>query len=220
MKKILIMIVVLLMSGIVMAQGEKQQRTTKSFLALHAGPSFPVGDFAKTDINNEQAGFAKTGVNVNLTYGYEFLENVGLTASIFYNNNKMDNSAVLDQVGNVALDHWQWYGISVGPMFTQKLAGNMAIDLRVMGGVANANSPKAVVDNETVVKEDWSPAAVFQGGAGLRIGMGNRMFIMVNLDYLYMKPKFDLVFPDGSPTVRSEQKMSVLNLTAGFGIRF
>lgn len=217
------MMIVLFISGAVTAQGNKQLGSTKSFLAFHAGPSFPVGDFSKTSLDNPQAGFAKTGYNLNLTYGYQISREIGLAASVFYNNNKLDNGAIVGEIGGVSLDHWQWYGITAGPMFTQKVGDNVDLGVRIMGGVANANSPKVVEEGNgsaVLVKEDWSASGVFQTGLDLRFGLSRNVFIITNVEYLYMKPKFDLVFPDGSPTERSEQKMSVLNLTAGIGIRF
>jgi len=42
MKKLLFMFIALLMSGAIMAQGSKGKMTTKSFLAFHGGPNFPV----------------------------------------------------------------------------------------------------------------------------------------------------------------------------------
>lgn len=227
MKKLLLIMIVLLVSGAINAQGSKGKLTNKSFLAFHVGPSFPMGDFGSTNFDNQNAGFAKTGYSLNLTYGYKLVQNFGLTASLFYNNNGPDNAAIEKGVsGSIETDvfgkmnHWQWVGLTAGPMITQNLGSNVEMDLRIMGGVADANFPKVFHEDTIIVNQDWSFAAIFHTGLDLRIGIGNGMFIFTNLDYQYMKPKFNLVFPDESPTIRSEQKMSVLNLTGGLGIRF
>ena len=80
MKKLLLMMIVLLVSGAILAQGSAKTTATKSVLAFHAGPSFPVGDFASNDFDNEQAGFAKTGFTIDLNYGYQFHPNAGIAA--------------------------------------------------------------------------------------------------------------------------------------------
>lgn len=246
MKKLLFLLMVLLISGAIQAQGGKVKSDTRSFLAFHAGPSFPVGDFGSTNITNisqngdvslanRDAGFAKTGYNLNLSYGYKVLGNLGLTASAFYNNNNLDNAAIDKEMGLtemgldglVKTDHWKWYGLTVGPMLMHNITPNVAIDLRVMGGIANANTPKITVGGEEWVKEDWAVAPVFQGGLDLRFGVGNNMFIYTNVDYLYMKPKFSVesfelndLGQAVTVTESVKQKMSVINLTGGFGIRF
>jgi hypothetical protein len=241
MKKLLFLMIVLLISGAMQAQGSTEKTVTKSFLVLHAGPSFPIGDFGKTNlidngtnlIYNGEAGFAKTGFNVNINYGYQFVKNLGLAASVFYNNNKLNNKAFVDQLNGVVgeevidatglkLDHWKWYGLTVGPMINHELTKDLTIDLRVMGGVANVNSPKATFEGFEVAKEDWAIAPVFQTGLDMRIGVGKNMFIYTGVDYLYMKPKFTLEYTidQEMTTETAKQKMSVLNVTGGFGIRF
>jgi opacity protein-like surface antigen len=239
MKKLLILATTLLVCGAIQAQGSKEKIGGKSFLALHAGPSFPVGDFSNNSFDVTQGflgsgGFAKTGFNINLNYGYEFVESFGLTASAFYNNNKLDNKAFVDQLNaiyggefdftGVKMDHWSWYGLTVGPALLHNITPNVGVDLRVMGGIANANSPRLKYQGATIMDEDWSIAGVFQGGANLRINVGQNMFIYTGVDYQYMKPKFNISYEDPDTgemiTENAKQKISVVNVTGGFGIRF
>lgn len=235
MKKLLLLMIVLLVSGAVMAQGKKETATPKSFIVFHAGPSIPAGDFSSKSLTNTDAGFAKTGYNLNLNYGYKFIENLGLTASVFYNNNKLNNATIREELekefdlsagelSGLKLDHWKWYGITAGPMLMHNFTPNLAVDLRVMGGIANANTPKIVFEGKELVNEDWAVAPVFQTGIDLRIGLGTNIFFIINMDYLYMKPEFKMINRDFNSEVIStetvRQKMSVINLTGGFGIRF
>lgn len=243
MKKLLFLMTALLISCAILAQGSKEKTSaTKSFLAFHAGPSIPVGDFSKKgldpDLNFGEGGFAKTGFNLNLNYGYQFIENFGVAASAFYNNNKLDNQAFIDALNAInqgegdgdidftglKMDHWQWYGLTVGPALMGNLTPKLAGDLRVMAGVANANSPKLTYTGFTIMDEDWALTPVFEAGANLRIDVGKNMFIYTGVDYLYMKPKFttNVLDPDTDEFYKetSKQKMSVLNITGGLGIRF
>jgi hypothetical protein len=245
MKKILFFMIALLISGMVMAQASKETREMKSFLAFHAGPSFPVGDFKKGVLPTDggffgKGGFAKTGYNLNLNYGYKFGQNFGLAASAFYNNNTVSTKSFVSElnklfnseggqtvdVTGVKLDHWQWYGVTVGPALMQNLASNIDLDLRVMGGIANVNSPKVTFEGATVFGEDWSPAAVFQAGANLRFGIGKNAFVFTNVDYTYMKPEFKKEFnlggwvTDDIGIERGKQTMSTINLTGGIGFKF
>ncbi|MBL7745189.1 MAG: outer membrane beta-barrel protein [Chitinophagaceae bacterium] len=234
MKKLLILAMALLVCGALQAQGSKEKVNPKSFLAFHAGPSIPIGDFYNSDYDNADAGFARIGFNPNLTYGYQFAKNFGLTASIFFNKNKLDNIAIQEAMEAVfevepgsfkglKLDHWKWYGVTVGPALIYNFTPYVAGDIRIMAGIVNANTPAITFQGETLAGEDWSVAMPLQAGADLRIGIGKNKntFIFVNIDYLYMKPKFNVDSDlDELVSETFKQKISVINLTGGLGIRF
>lgn len=241
MKKLLVLTMALLVSGAILAQGEKKATTGKSFLAFHAGPSIPVDEYAAKTFSTDGffggGGFANTGYSINLRYDYRFTENFGLGASVFYNNNKLNNRAFVNQLNliyeesgfpidatGLKLDHWKWYGITAGPALLYDVSKNVTAGLRIMGGIANANSPKVTYEGENIFGEDWSYAAVFQGGMDVRIGVGGNVFVFANADYTYLKPRFEKVYIDPileeQYTETGYQKMSVVNLTAGLGIRF
>ncbi|MBL7738821.1 MAG: outer membrane beta-barrel protein [Chitinophagaceae bacterium] len=232
MKKLLILVTALLVCGALQAQGSKEKMNAKSFLAFHAGPSVPVGDFHSNDFDNADAGFAKAGYNLNLTYGYQFADNFGLMASVLYNNNKLDNATIREEMeaefeggpgslNGLKLDHWKWYGITVGPALMYNFTPNVAADFRIMTGIVNANTPAITFQGEKLVTEDWSVTMPLQAGVDLRIGIGKNLFVFANVDYLYMKPKFTVdsdIEELVSETIK--QKISVVNLTGGLGIRF
>ncbi len=229
MKKLLMMAFALLVSGTMLAQGSKVKGDTKSFIAFHGGPSFPIGAFSSKDMaNSSNAGFAKTGFNLNLNYGYHIQNNIGLAAGVFYNKYMMDGSNIIftDEGGHVIplnVDHWQFYGVTAGPAFTFGAGKNINADLRIMGGVVNANAPLIKVQDIKVTEEEWNVAPVFQAGLDFRIGISNSLFIYAGADYMYIDPKFKYTFtPDfqGITTQEFHQKMNVINVTGGFGYKF
>ena len=124
------------------------------------------------------------------------------------------------------LDHWQWYVLPVGPMVTYNFNSILMGGLKVMGGIANANTPKVTLLNEVLISKDWSTKIVFQTRLDLPINVGSNAFIFTNVDYLYMRPKFKVESPlsnnEGTVMVTEtvQQKISVLNLSGGVGIRF
>jgi hypothetical protein len=220
MKKLLLMIIALLVSGVLMAQGSKGKLTTKSFLVFHGGTSFTPGDFGSRDLNNDKAGLAKTGINLNLAYGYRFVKNFGVTATVFYNRHEFDNNALLNAIPGVATDHWQWYGIAAGPMVTHEILPKLTGNIRVMGGIANANTPKFTVDKNLIIKEDWQTAPLFRGGLDLQYHTGGNVFLHGNADYMWMQPEFRVIDASGIVTDRRHQTITVINLTAGVGFNF
>lgn len=220
----------LLAGGALLAQGSKVKNDYKSFLFFHGGPSFPVGDFAsKSMSDNANAGFANTGFNFNLDYGYRVQKNIGFTASIFYNKYKVDEKSIqfkddeTNQVIPVNMDHWQFYGISAGPMFSFQPAQKIWTDLKIMGGIVNANAPMIRVMGMDATKEEWKVGAILQAGVNLRFDISNRLFISTSADYLYMDPKFKYSYTDLVEGLVSEdfhQKMTAVNVTAGIGVKF
>ena len=206
------------------AQENKETTSEKyQYLALHVGAGFPAGDFGSNNLDNEEAGFAKTGVNVGLQYGYKLGKNLGLGAGVFYNFfNAAKSVAIPDNGGtiNVSLDHWQFYGLTVGPTVTIDLDDQVCLDLRAMAGIATANTPRIKYQGTALLKEDWSTTPVMQGGANIRVKMNDsRLFIFANMDFTYLYPDFTVTSYDNSFTEKIKQRMSVLNLTGGVGFR-
>jgi len=221
MKKLLLIIVALLVSGAMMAQGSKGKMTTRSFLAFHGGPSFTVGAFGSRDVNNNDAGFAKTGFNLNLQYGYHFNKSAGLTGSVLYGRYNLDKASLLNATTpGVNADHWQFYGVAIGPMLTHEISNKVAADLRVMVGMANANTPKFTYEGLLAIKQDWQSALLFQGGMDLRFNLAGKAFIFTNADYVWMQPEFKIESPDGTVVDRRHQNIGVINLNGGVGFRF
>jgi hypothetical protein len=240
MKKFLFGMIALWLGTVVMAQKPVVKRAVKHYFALLGGPSFPVGEFAQNSLNTSNimiadrgAGFAKAGVNVNFTYGYHISSPLGITASVFYNNHALNNAAMqrelereLDiptgSMTDLKPDHWQWYGIAAGPMFFHQLSPNVTLNLRAMAGIANANSPKFAYQGVTLFKEDWSVAALFNGGMDFQFKAGNNLYVFTGADYLYMQPKFtvEAYILDQSFKETGKQKMAVINVHAGLGFGF
>ncbi len=214
----------LVLPVILHAQEKENESTDKyQYIALHVGVGFPVGDFGSNTISNEEAGFAKTGVNVGLQYVYKLGKNLGVGASGFYNFFNASKSINVPGNGGstvVGLDHWQYYGLAIGPTVTIDLDEQVCLDLRALAGVAAANAPRVKLQNTALIKEDWSSTSVLQGGANLRVKMNNsRLYIFANMDFTYLYPDFTVTSYDNAFTEKIKQRMSVLNLTGGVGFR-
>ncbi|MFI5185118.1 MAG: hypothetical protein ACHQF0_00170 [Chitinophagales bacterium] len=237
MKRTLLLLVAVLslyMTG--MAQERRASPEKKGFLILSAGPSFPVGDFSSTDfLNNSQAAYAKTGFAIDLHGGYNFIKNFGLGGSIFYSHYSFDEQRLKDQLVaagapsemNISVDHWQYYGLVVGPIITGNVSTKTIVDFSLMTGVARANSPKAEVSiagTSGSTAEDWATAVPMKVSGGIRFQVGQNGYLFTGLDYMYMEPKFNFTasgeLNTSAENVPARQKMTSLNFTVGAGIRF
>jgi len=208
--------------------GMAQETTEKApekyqYIAVHVGAGFPVGDFGSNTTTNEEAGFAKSGINVGVQYAYKLGKNLGLGAGAFYNFFNAAKSVSVPGNGgsiSVSLDHWQYYGLAIGPVLTLDLDDQVSMDLRAMAGVASANAPRVNFQGSALLREDWSSTPVLQGGANLRVKTNNsRIYIFANMDFTYLEPDFTITTYDEYYTQKIKQRMSVLNLTGGVGFR-
>lgn len=240
MKKLLVLMLALLVSGAVLGQANGAKKEAKYSFAFHAGPALPVGDFKSTSLvsnssqffTDRESGFAKTGFTAGVNFQYQLMKNLGLGVNLFYNNHPIDSKAFVDQLNiigegefdatGVKLDHWQWYGFSVGPVFNEKVTDKVTLGANVNFALVNANTPKVTYLGNLIVDEDWSIAPALQAGLDMRVLLSKNMFALLKTDYLYMRPKFTTKYTDGTTTYEeaTRQKMSVINISAGIGFNF
>lgn len=185
----------------------------KLFLALSGGPSLPVGDYQSKSLDNEQAGLAKTGYNLNLHFGYQAQKNFGITSNLLYTKHSIDESAIHQIDPELSADHYQYYGITVGPMVTVPASDKILFDFKVLGGITNVNFPVISYQN-AFGEEKWGAAFTWQLGTDLRFNFGKKTFLIANLDYTNMKPKMTV------DEIDVEQKMSALDINVGIGFNF
>jgi len=74
-----------------------QSFNDKNFLSLSIGPSFPVGDYAKTNVNNNLAGFAKTGEQVELSFEHKLSKHFGLAVMLHGQRNTINTTAMSEE---------------------------------------------------------------------------------------------------------------------------
>lgn len=226
MKKILVLLLALLGSGALLAQAGRVKTKLPSTLAVHAGPSVPLGVFSSSYPSNDEAGYAKTGINLGLTYEYQLNELLNIAVNTFYNQHNTKKLEFTLDLGDgtqtivFTADKWHAYGIAAGPGLTYNLGKNLNAGIHVMGGIANVRMPAFYYDGEEAVKADWGIAPLVQGDAGLKVNAGKQFFFFLNAEYQYMKPVFHLLDISTNETDKVYQKISVLNATAGIGIRF
>jgi hypothetical protein len=222
MRTALSILLAFMFTGSVLAQESESTKEKKNSLAFHLGPTFPLGDFLSKDLTNSDAGFAQTGITLDMSYQRSFDDNIGFAVNVFYNMNGLDikKAEELYNVTGLKMDHWQFIGITVGPTFGYAPSTKTRMDIRLMGGVAKANSPEINFDGTLMIKEDWASSGVFQAGANVKTDLSSKVFFLGGLDYKYLKPTFDVVMGDGTVGEGVKQKMGVLNLTVGLGFKF
>jgi len=222
-KKMLVLFTAIAVSLTVNAQSTKIPVVRKFYASASAGPAIPVGVFAAKSLDeSEEAGLAKTGYQMNLQFGYQASNNFGIVLQALFGRHSVDNS--MFQEVNATIDHWQYYGILAGPTLTVKAGKQQKteFDFKTLAGWARVNSPLVSQNGSTVVNEDWADALAIQAGVDIRYKLQGNFFLLGSINYNYIRPKFNLKTNLGEPISKDkvEQKMGIVNINAGIGIRF
>ncbi len=194
------------------AQDTKNSGIQRSYLSFHAGVSFPIVCYASTSFSNKNAGFAKPGFTVDITYGYRFARYTGIAGSLFYSGNKTRN----DLLAGSGKEGYRYFGIVAGPMLIKKLSSKWEGDIRFMAGIAKALSPELVHHEEVLLNKEGATAFVWTAGAGIRYSLSDKTYLSFKADHTQLKPQFKT---NGSAQ-KSEQHIVVINVDAGVGIKF
>ena len=167
----------------------------KGYIALSLGPSFPLGEFASKDMDNESAGFAKPGG-----------KNVGVSALLRGQANKTDAQAMANEIaGKIPFDMnvrvesetWSVGALMVGGYGSFPVDKKISIESRLMIGFLSATLPKVTFDLSTTEEAAWVKRSSSKGtsfayliGAGIKYDAGKRVCVLANLDYLGANPEY------------------------------
>jgi hypothetical protein len=179
----------------------------KGYISLSAGPSFPTGDFGSKDVNNESAGLANTGAIFDLTFAQKFGKNLGMTLMLRGQANGVDTEPLVNELiaeapdasWSAEADTWGIGGFLGGlyGSFPLGANGKVTFDIRSMIGYINAKSPEITVSAYSSSNSIWvqtqsadAGAFAYLLGAGLKFGIGKRLGILLNFDYMGATPEF------------------------------
>lgn len=227
MKKVFVLVAALLVCFVVTAQDNRLPKKMSSAFSFNIGPSFPIGDFASTNADNLNAGYAKTGVNLNLNYDYMFSKYFGLTATGFYGSHDMDHKIITDFMGldipGADVTHYQYIGFLAGPVVSGEITPKADINFKLLGGVSRTRSPQATFDGEIFAKQDWASSFAWRMSSDAQFKFSRNAFFMIGLSYTQMRPDFKIVLMpnETNPEIMDmEMHVSTINLNAGVGIKF
>lgn len=151
-------------------------------LSLSFGPSFPLGDYSNTSLNNKFSGFAKTGQAISINYSRRLKNNLGLEAMLYGQRNPINTSAFANELSksggftNWTVNEKSWYATSLLLGISKELAissgkNKISIKPNVLAGVAYAQSPSIKAEskmNDMYAKFTQSKSNGF--GASILVG--------------------------------------------------
>jgi hypothetical protein len=78
-----------------------QKNNSKNLLTVSFGPSIPIGNYANTNLSNDDAGFAKTGETINICFEHKLNKHFGIAAMMYGQKNVINTAAMAQQFGQL-----------------------------------------------------------------------------------------------------------------------
>jgi len=243
MKKVYTIISIFILLFTAFDAGAQDASKQKSYISLYSGWSIPQGNYAGTDYNNNQAGFAKRGVTIAVDGAVYLKKNFAIAGIIsFQDQGKLNqsntdilsqgyvNSYSADNAKVIAYDRYHNWNILIGPQysFTYK---DFILDLRASAGLVWVTStPETsitlgnVPEQTATFYQRRSAGKLFGYGAsgGLRYKLGDTWTVGIKESYV----------ASGGTTVTNEGRtenlgrlvtklpISELQTTLGFSLSF
>lgn len=222
MKRITLLTGIILLCHVSMAQEITAKR---GYIGVTVALAFPTGDFADDDaIRNEDASYAKTGLNYSADFGYRLGRRWGITASIRSGSNAVDESAFessLEQAAGgsfgVSADNYRYNALMVGALVSWP-ADRLDVDLRFSMGYGFGTLPSIDVQYSgqpflIIPEEDASGFAALLGGS-FRYHLSDNISLMGQLNYFSMA-----LTPQDNDLDDIEQPIDVIAIDIGVGFR-
>ena len=158
-------------------------------LSLHAGAAFPQGEFGATDQDDENSGFATTGLTVVGEYTYPIgTPGLGIVGSISVTANRMNENELFEDVDEDEVDISSGYWINVPVMGGLRYETEVSptADLYGIGQVGiNINrGPTIEISNDDAISTISFSTVT---STGFTIGAGVAFNNQINASIRYLK---------------------------------
>lgn len=221
------------------ALSQSYSQNKKAYIGVSVGPSFPFYEYGSSDLDNENAGLAKTGTTFDVSFTYRFGKHFGISGLVRGQSHPTNTDAILDYVrkevpyAKWTVDAGKWWlgGTMVGGYGTFPFTEKIHFDAKAMAGVMIVSSPDVNINGSNFGNNVWTKqrratsgeSSLLLGG-GFRFDMGESICLLANLDVFYMQPKFVGIETESSSgsleTFTVTQMITTLNLTFGAAVKF
>ncbi|UCG28467.1 MAG: hypothetical protein JSV24_03650 [Bacteroidales bacterium] len=223
MKNLLLLFLYLLNCTIV--SGQKKD----SFFSVKSGFSYPVGNYARCDL--EKGSFAITGINVNIEGGWYFLPWLGIGGQTGLNRHKLD----LQQLAQAKIESdpflsyitirseaFRTESVSAGVYGRWSFLNRFRANGKILGGSMRAKTPYQLYKPQYFIvgpeyfeitsSVDYS--LLFICGAGLQCDITPYLSLVIEAEYQFSKMHFGFNTSEGLRI--DEKNISFINLAVGF----
>ena len=203
-------------------------RAQSSQVGLTIGIGLPIDDFADSDADNSDSGLAQAGFQLEGLVDYGFSENLGLSGSLLYGRNSIDEDVLDDYAGagtGIETDSYSQFGFFAG-LLAQFPSAGLTFKMRFMPGVIFSKSYGLEASALGVVLDVDQVNATSLGikiGGGLDIPITDQLNFVGNIDFVTYKAKYEGDFDTNLGVIFNnqewEQPTSIIGIKVGAAVR-
>jgi hypothetical protein len=223
---------------LIFALGVLLSHAQEKYLSITGGYTVPVGNFAESDLNNSESGYAQKGYNFSFEMSFYFNDFFGVGANLRFSscnfNSKFFNDKLKERFKNdvdtinLTSSNYHLQNFLFGPYFKLDIGEYVAIYGKTFIGVMSTYRPnqiivyrpygEAMITKETLGKYTGSFAYNF--GAGALFKLNSRLGLNVTADYIAGNPTFETYNFKTLETVKKKQPIAYFNYNAGVLLTF
>lgn len=184
------------------------QDKAPSFIGVNGGISLPMGNWSKTNYEDNKSGFAGAGPQVAIDGAYFFSKHIGVGALVNYSSYKTrdinglsagyQDAFDVDQVTTTAGSYRLWNFLP--GLYFNFPAHPISITARALAGITHATTPLVAVDvmdadiddGTFEQKESTANSFGFDLGVGISYPVIKQIAINLRADYFYSNPDFQI----------------------------
>ncbi len=209
------------------------------YIAVSVGAGVPLKNYGSTDIADSAAGFAKTGLCLEISAAYKISKTFGICALVRNQSNAMDVDAAVKQFAkkyptikwNMQAENWNIKSFMAGIYGSFPIGdSSISFDLKGMLGLSSSTLPSTILTGSqngnsltATQSSATSGALCFAVGLGFKKYLTDALCLIVGVDYMATKPNFSNVtisFSNGTQqTLNGSQSITLFTINAGIGFR-
>ncbi len=177
-------------------------------LSVNAGISIPIMCYASVNPENPDAGFARTGLTIDISYTHPFNAYTGIKTILYYSSNPAGNNLV------PATGSFRMAGLMAGPALTTNNQRKWQGFFSPLAGYSRVWTPQLQRQNQPWLYQQAAGCFSWGGEIGLRYRINEKSFIQFGAGHLNMKPKLD---GRNTASAKTEQHIVTVSGRAGIG---
>jgi len=212
-----------------------------SHLGLNMGPSFPIGDFSKSDDYKTQ-GYAQPGFNLSFAGNYIPTWYFGIGGALVFGTNFPNQDSMLSGLINelremealpeipeevdasFTIGNWSYVNVMVGPTFSYP-AGKLQFNLKALIGMSIVMPPTQTLnlmyDNNTIsgYSDTQNVSFCYDFGTDIILKLSGSYSLIFGVDYFHSSTEYDVEigYNDNQlPAISRKIEINTVHTTVGF----
>lgn len=207
------------------------------YIIVSGGITKPIADFADSNFDNSDAGFATNGYNFGFELGHFFNPWFGLGGSFKFNNSGFNSQKFNDFIdqnfGNqydtiyLASGDYNLHNFLAGPYGKINIGNHLSVFGKVFIGVLSTFRPDQSLvyrnfgdtENSSLSSQGkLTGSFAWNFGAGVLVKVSDRFGIIALADYIGANPKFDEFDYQAIEIIKKIQPVRYVNINLGIAL--